>query len=232
MLEQLNTNTVLYLNAILRHHHLVTRIVQGLADNALARGAPVFIPLLVIWFSGEKAQHRGRILSGLVGVCVATFGSVVLQRCLHLGVRPFLDPKLHLYLLNGEFADGWYHANSFPSDTAALFFSLSTVVFLEWRLAGIIAYGWSFLIDGICRIALGFHSPIDVLGGIILGVGTAYLFSRMPLMTNVAQRATERSNYRLAWIHASLVLFIADAYSLFPSLRGILQFLHLLPGQH
>jgi membrane-associated phospholipid phosphatase len=232
VIEQFDANIVLYLNGILRNHYLLTRIAQGLTDNALARGAPVFIPLLVIWFSCNNIENRGRVLTGLLGAFVATFASVVVQRSLHLGVRPFLNPKLHLYLLNGEFADGWFHANSFPSDTAALFFALSTVVFLEWRFAGIIAYAWSFLADGICRMALGFHSPTDIVAGIILGVGTVYVFSRMRFMSAFAQSVLKRSNSRLAWVHALLILFIADAYNLFPALRGMFQFLHILPGQH
>jgi undecaprenyl-diphosphatase len=231
MLEHLNTGTVLFLNGLLRHHYVLTRIVQGLADNAIARGAPVFVPLLVLWFSSECAKRRGRMIAGLIGVAVATFASVALQRTLHLGVRPFLDPRLHLYLLNGEFADGWYHANSFPSDTAALFFALSTVVFVEWRLAGALAYGWSLLVN-ICRIALGFHSPIDVIAGIAWGAGVVYLFVHLRPLVLFAKHGLERSNARLPWIHALLVLFIADAYTLFLASRGILQVLHLLPGRH
>ncbi len=229
MLEQFNTSTVLFLNDILRHHYFLTRVVQGLADNAFARGAPVFIPLLVIWFSDEK--RRGRILSGLIGVCLATGGSVIVQRFLHIGTRPFLDPNLHLYLLNGEFADNWYHSNSFPSDTAALFFSLSTVVFLQWRAAGLVAYTWSLLIN-VCRMAIGFHYPTDVLAGIALGVGVVYLFSDIPRLTDFLQGFMERSKSRMPWINALLAMFIADAYTLFLASRGFVHFAQLLLARH
>lgn len=228
MLAQLNTAIVVFLNGVLRNHYLLARIVEGLALNPIARGVPVFVPLMVIWFSTENTKHRGRILLGLVGVCVATLVSVMLQKRLHVDVRPFFNPKLHLYLLSQEIIQEWGRINSFPSDTATLYFSLSTVVFLEWRVGGAFAYGWSFLSAGICRMALGFHYPSDILAGIALGIATAYFFSNMHGLASRVQRLLEGSNIRVAWIHAALFLFIADAYTLFPGLQGVMRFLTML----
>lgn len=226
MFEQWDAHAVLYLNAILRDHSTLTRIVVGLAMNPIARGGPVIFPLLMIWFSGDYVQKRGRILLGLIGVCVATLAAVFLQTHLNVLVRPILDPKLHLYLIGQGWIEGFGdHINSFPSDTATLVFALSTVVFLEWRLAGAIAYGWAVLTVGICRMALGLHYATDAIAAFILGVGTVYLFMRPRIAADFVERLLERSNSWSAWIDAALFLFLADANGQFQGLRGLLRFL-------
>lgn len=228
MVEHLDTAIVLALNGLLRNHFWLAKLVSGLALNPIARGVPVFLPLMVLWFSRDHMKHRGRILMGVAGVCFATLVSVLLQKHLHVDIRPFFDPKLHLYLVNREDLSQWGRINSFPSDTATLYFSLSTVVFLEWRQGGILAYAWSFLTAGICRAALGFHYPSDIAAGIALGTATAYLFMHWQSMTWFVQRQLERFDSRAAWIHAFFFLFLADAYGLFPGLQGVMRFFTFL----
>ena len=228
MAEHLDAEIVLYLNGLLRSHFWIAKLVSGLALNPIARGVPVFVPLLVLWFSKEHMKQRGRIMVGVAGVCVATLVSVLSQKHLHVDIRPFFDPKLHLYLVNPEDLSQWGRINSFPSDTATLYFSLSTVVFLEWRLGGSLAYAWSFITAGICRAALGFHYPSDIVAGIALGAGTAYLFMRWQSLAWRVQRQLERLDSRAAWIHAAFFLFLADAYSLFPGLQGVMRFFTFL----
>ena len=54
---------------------------------------------------------------------------------------------------------------SFPSDTATLYFSLVTIVFLKRPLLGSIALLWSWVTVGLVRVAPGWHYPIDIVGG-------------------------------------------------------------------
>jgi undecaprenyl-diphosphatase len=63
---------------------------------------------------------------------------------------------------------------SFPSGHTSTAFLLATILsfflpILQWPL-----YIWSTLV-GISRIYLGLHYPIDIIAGIILGIGSAYL---------------------------------------------------------
>ncbi|MGH6828341.1 MAG: phosphatase PAP2 family protein [Rhizomicrobium sp.] len=230
-MEHLNTEIVVYLNGLLRSHFWLAKLASGLALNPIARGVPVFVPLMVLWFSKDHFWHRGRMLVGVAGVCLATLISVLLQKHLHVDIRPFFDPKLHLYLVNREDLSQWGRINSFPSDTATLYFALSTVVFLEWRLGGSLAYGWSFVTAGVCRAALGFHYPTDILAGIALGVGMAWLFVNWHVLAAWVQRQLVRFDSRAAWIHAVFFLFLADAWSLFPGLQGVMRFFTFL-GKH
>ena len=223
-MEHFDTAVVLYLNDLLREHLWFAKLVNGLALNPIVRGAPVLIPLMVIWFSRDQLAHRGRLLMGLFGVCIATFLSVFLQKELQVDIRPFFNPQLHLYLVEQHHLSDWGRINSFPSDTATLYFALSTVVFREWRLGGMLAYIWSFVTAGICRAALGFHYPTDILAGIALGIATAYLFGNWQRLVLWVQRHLERADGRTAWVHAALFIFLADAYSLFPGLQGFMRF--------
>lgn len=225
MLEHVDTGLVLALNGLLRSHHWLAKAATGLALNPIARGVPIFVPLIVLWFPPDHMAHRGRIVLGLAAACVATMISVLLQKHLYVDVRPFFDARLHLYQPNYVGPSVWDRINSFPSDTATLYFALSTVIFLEWRFAGTMAYVWSFLATGICRAALGFHYPSDILGGIILGSTIVYLVARIPRAGAWVQLHLENADRKKPWFHAALFLLLADAYSRFEGLQGAMRLL-------
>ncbi len=58
---------------------------------------------------------------------------------------------------------------SFPSGHMSFFFALSMVVFFYNKRAGIVLFAGSFLM-GLARIFVGIHYPLDILGGMVLGV--------------------------------------------------------------
>ena len=225
MLGQFDTNIVLWLNAILSSHFWLAKAASALALNPIARGVPIFVPLIVLWFSPDHIADRGRMVLGLAGTCFATLLSVLLQKHLDVDVRPFFDPAMHLYQVNRVDLSQWDRINSFPSDTATLYFALSTVIFLEWRLAGALSYIWSFITAGICRAALGFHYPSDILAGILLGVSMVLLFAAASPFAQRLQRHLGEFGPRKAWIHAALFLLLADAYSQFEGLQGVMRLL-------
>lgn len=63
---------------------------------------------------------------------------------------------------------------SFPSGHASFFFALSGVIFLWDRTAGKWFLGLS-LLNGIARIMVGVHWPLDIFGGIAVGLCSAWL---------------------------------------------------------
>lgn len=58
---------------------------------------------------------------------------------------------------------------SFPSGHISFFFAFSTAVYLYNKKAGLICYAVSFLM-GLARIYTGIHYPLDILGGMVLGI--------------------------------------------------------------
>lgn len=58
---------------------------------------------------------------------------------------------------------------SWPSGHMSFFFALSTSVYFYNKKLGIVLFLGSFLV-GLARIFVGIHYPLDILGGMVLGV--------------------------------------------------------------
>jgi len=79
--------------------------------------------------------------------------------------------------------------SSFPSDHAALVFSLSTAIWHVSRPLGVLCYAWSTFVVCLPRVYEGYHYASDVLGGALIGIG-AVLCVRMLLPTRALTDAT------------------------------------------
>jgi len=189
-----------------------------LANNSLFRGFPVFFSLPALWFSGVDRERRGRMLAGLLAVCLATIFSVWLQFHLDVHTRPLLDPALHLDVLPTW---KWDRTSSFPSDTATLFFGLAAVVFAEERLAGLFCLVWVAVIIAIPRVILGFHYASDIIGSLVLGPACVFVFARSPYPRRLFERMLMLFEGRMYIVHALLFVFLAEASNLFLSLQAL-----------
>lgn len=194
-------------------------LVYNVGENPLLRGIPVFFPLLLFWFGNASAERRSRILTGLLATCAAVGLSVSMQYLLHVHTRPVLDPSLTLQMATPQ----WDHDSSFPSDTAMLYFALSTTIFLLNRRAGVAVFLWSLLSAGLCRVALGWHYPSDILGSLFIAPAVVLLFDNPALIRGRIEALLESSQKRLDIVSAMLMLFIAEAYNLFPGLRSLVE---------
>jgi membrane-associated phospholipid phosphatase len=223
MVHDLDLHILLYLNSLLPSGGLWHEIFEDIGNNALIRGFPVFVPLLVLWHSNEKPARRSRMLAGFIAACVATLLSVQLQHHVHTHIRPFLDPAIHLQNVDSTRPWTWDHQDSFPSDTASLFFSLAMVVFIENKLAGTVAFLWSLISVGVFRVALGWHYPSDIAGALILGPACVVLFERSHWLAGRLVRLLLRYQSRPYIVQAGVFLFLADAYWLFQGLQGLYQ---------
>jgi membrane-associated phospholipid phosphatase len=197
--------------------------IWNVATNALLRGFPIFFAIVSLWFLGDCKDRRGRMSAGLFAVCLATVLSFWLQVHFKVNVRPLLDPSLRLMVAKPEWTTlaFWGHASSFPSDTATLFFGLSTVIFLENRLIGLFCFLWAAVVVAVPRVIFGWHYPSDIVGAAILGPGCVVVFSKLPYLRTGFERVLAIFEGRMYLVHASLFIFLADAYNLFASLQGI-----------
>ena len=136
-------------------------------------GDYLIYPLLLVVAYYAYRAWRGRRFNRLYGYGMAVASALVARldvaegiRLFYHRTRPYID--LHLpHLLTDT-------AYSFPSGHTIFMFALATGVY---RVNKKLAY-WLFAsgaLIGLARVAGGVHYPSDILGGALLGTGTAYL---------------------------------------------------------
>lgn len=99
--------------------------------------------------------------------------SVVLSRLIITGLirliwhrsRPFIDYQVNQLLEHSA-------SGSFPSGHIAGLFALAAVVYFFNKKIGWIFLGSGILV-GLARIFVGIHYPLDILGGIVVGILSA-----------------------------------------------------------
>jgi undecaprenyl-diphosphatase len=122
--------------------------------------------ILFLIFGRDKKQELKIILYAIASAVLARLVITELIRFFYYSPRPFM-----VY----DFTPLIYDFNSsFPSGHAAFFFALAMAIFLfrrKWR----IVYFLGGIIIVLSRIMAGVHWPIDVLGGILVGISSALL---------------------------------------------------------
>lgn len=227
MFNWLDRTTILYFNSFIGDNSFYNSLIENLGNNPLIRGFPVFFALAALWFKNDHPDRRPRVLAGLFATCVALYISLATQFHVLVHTRPFLDNTLKLKLASPELPAGWAHPSSFPSDTATLFASLVMVVILESRLLGVVACVWSILTVGVIRMALGYHYFTDIVGGIILGGAVVYVVQTNPYIIAATKYILTRFQKNQYLLDSFFVLFLAEAYGLFPGLIQIKSLLNL-----
>jgi undecaprenyl-diphosphatase len=190
-----------------------------LTNNSLIRGFPLFFSIPALWFASDRPERRGRMLAGLLAVCLATMLSVWSQFHLAVHTRPLLDLAIPLQTVIPR--TPWDRMNSFPSDTATLFFALAAVIFVEKRSVGLFCFGWVAVVIAIPRVILALHYASDIIGALVLGPACVFLFAWSPYPKRLFERALTWFEGRMYIVHALLFVFLAEASDLFPSLQAL-----------
>lgn len=100
----------------------------------------------------------------LIGVSVILSRLIITEliRLIWHRSRPFIDHQVNQLIEHGA-------SGSFPSGHIAFLFTLTTVIYFFNKKIGWLFFISSFLI-GLARIFVGIHYPLDILGGIVVGV--------------------------------------------------------------
>jgi undecaprenyl-diphosphatase len=104
---------------------------------------------------------------------ILTLLSVILSRLIITEIirlfwycpRPFVAHAVNLLIEHNASA-------SFPSGHIAFLFALATAIYFFNKKFGIAFLGISFLV-GLARVFVGVHYPLDILGGIVMGIFSA-----------------------------------------------------------
>jgi undecaprenyl-diphosphatase len=144
--ETLPYFVVLIAGIFLLAHQDIFSIKQNLREKILLQK---WKEIALVFFSGA----------------VAWFSATLLKLFVHTP-RPFIKFSEVLPLFNKT-------GYAFPSGHAAFFTALAFTIFFSHKKVGIFFMFCTILIC-LARIAAGVHFPIDILGGIILGILVAY----------------------------------------------------------
>jgi len=124
---------------------------------------------LLLFLVVKFRKYLRMFIETVVAAIFARFVIVELIRWIWQRPRPFVHNNVNLLLT--------HDAPSFPSGHAALFFAVSTIVYIYNKKAGIVFFIFSFFIC-LSRVFAGIHWPLDILAGIVVGVFSGYLIHK------------------------------------------------------
>lgn len=142
----------------------------------LTKTLPSLMLVVWCWFSSDDRPDTDRLRSQIAVGLVASFLAIVMamavQELIGHRERPFFQSG---YTFTQFFGGAPQRdVSSFPSDTCALVFGLSTVVYIYSRRVGLFAFAWAVLAVALPRLLTGIHFVSDVvfsaLNGIVLVV--------------------------------------------------------------
>lgn len=122
-----------------------------------------FVALLIawIWFKentrGKKKLAAQVILAGVIAAIL-----IKLAGKLYYDPRPFIDGHVKPLFAHGP-------DNGFPSDHTALAMTLTAVMYYYNRQLAAVALVLT-LLTGLGRVLAHVHSPIDIAGGLVIGL--------------------------------------------------------------
>jgi undecaprenyl-diphosphatase len=141
--------------------------------NDYAIPTALVLSVFGLWFVGKSVEARERNQRAVLSAAFSLVFANLVVKALNLLVyrfRPFAFHQVNLLF--------YYPSDSsFPSNAAAVGFSIATAVWLLNRRRGWLLYALAILLAG-ARVCGGVHYPADILGGALIGMGCAYLIVR------------------------------------------------------
>ncbi len=195
---------VSFLNEFAHRSWTFDTFVHLLDFNSLLKAAPILVMFWWAWFKDGESRTRNRefLLCGIFGCFLAVIVARTLGFTLPFRERPLRNPFLHFqlpYSMRPEHLLAW---SSFPSDTAALFFTLASSLLFVSRRVGVFLLSYAFITVCVARIYLGIHYPTDMLASALIEIGITSL-SRVPVIRTTVTRPAMR------WLHTDPGSFYA-----------------------
>jgi len=139
-------------------------------DSIIVFGAKylfVFVVLVFCW--GWLKANRSYKIQMAAAIIAAGIVAAILDKIagkLYYDPRPFVTH--HITPLVAHAAD-----NGFPSEHTLFTFTVAAVLYFYRPRLSYLAFGLALLV-GISRVAAHVHSPIDIIGGLVMGIAAGW----------------------------------------------------------
>jgi undecaprenyl-diphosphatase len=124
------------------------------------------------WFDAKDParlhEAREKIVASFIGGMLCVGLVRVMALVLPFRTRPLANTSLCLTFPVAT--DTWGHWSSFPSDHAALFFSLTVCLFSISTRLGLLALADTVFLICLPRMFVGVHYPTDLILGALIGI--------------------------------------------------------------
>ena len=164
-----------WLNQLVGRYPVFDSVVRQGNEWYFYRSGWMVCILLWAWFTFKDVDSRLKIISGMVGLFVATAVSRAMQLFVFVHTRPFNHAQEFGLTLPANLDTHWGLRSSFPSDTATLYFALAAIIFTVLRRWGWVAFAWVAVVIALPRVYLTYHHASDIIAGAILGIGCVTL---------------------------------------------------------
>ena len=217
-----------FVNSAAQKSRFFDLVVGHISWNNLLKSGLILSFFWWAWFKddrngGAPTTAREHILATLVGAIVSVGFARAFAQLLPFRQRPFLVTELHWvppFKSEGTLAlEKW---SAFPSDHAALLFSLSFGLLFISRRLGIFAMLYTLVVVCLPRIYLGVHAPTDLLAGGALGVGVAWIFNANGNRQRISTPALKLLQQSPGVFYAGMFLLTYQTADMFEHLRAIL----------
>jgi len=202
MIYQIDQSLFIFLNQQL-HNPLLDRFFPFITNAGNFKAILIFAAIFIFWKG--KWPLRITLLLSIFSLIISSSISEILKETI-CRVRPLWVIENTRLLVGGT------HSYSFPSAHASSMFSVVSIFIYRYRdkkwLTGILLS--LALLVSYSRIYVGVHYPLDVLGGIIIGLLTGifilYFYQKCPFLEYDQQKSRVKVNYQSAFYFSFILL--------------------------
>ncbi|WP_084673926.1 phosphatase PAP2 family protein [Methylobacterium sp. WSM2598] len=173
------------------HNALLDRFVIKFLDLDSVKCLPFIMCIVYFWYrKSDRKSYKIFAIGAVISVFTAILTSRLTQNLLPMRLRPLHSGDSNFIAPIGTKIEIFEHWSSFPSDSSAYAFALSTAIWYASRSLGSFFYAWSIFVMCLPRIYAGYHYATDIIAGAIIGISTA-MFVRFLLPINTISRRVE-----------------------------------------